>query len=620
MPVNSNQVQALYAIPFIARINRELTHLDTWWTAVSLVGKVNHQDVGGHFLQTLSEAQEQFQALRQDFVHQLAQITHQNIDTTLSLRAQALVDLLFRNLFERTADVAFLAQDPTIADLCHVQLSDYHPYLQTYCGLYSVYQNVAIFNDTLTLMARARNLTEQRIDKSKLMEALAQSGYCEWHAPSMSNLNTASIYYAHAIEKNGKKEGVLLLEFNLQEELHEIEMFLTKENPDYLLALSGENSTVWNKHNLNTHQTLEINKNSAALSKSFSSFQGYAGLPWQATVSLPITSAISDKNDDNGIRLNSTLFPSGLYHIQKLSDFSLLLVILNGKIISLQRHAQAFLPILEDFQRIGKSINACLSGTIKRIYMLNYDRIQTEMRFSSQLAAEFFSRSFYERANDCRWWSLNPDLMLHISQNQHQKLSTVLTDIHTLYTVYQSLIIYNPAGEIMATSALNTTNQTTTNKLDFSVMTCLEPLTYHAVAHADVNNQDTFSFYTAIHINNEMNAILSITFDAKTQLTMMLTDVLPTQNHECTHQNWAAFATQVGVIAQTEHTPNSIKEQTWLQLEYPQNLAIGETKLIEKHINGQRYCIAMTRSAPYREFLLQTGFDHIVFAIVGQVI
>jgi len=34
----------------------------------------------------------------------------------------------------------------------------------------------------------------------------------------------------------------------------------------------------------------------------------------------------------------------------------------------------------------------------------------------------------------------------------------------------------------------------------------------------------------------------------------------------------------------------------------------------------QRYCIAMTRSAPYREFLLQTGFDHIVFAIVGQVI
>lgn len=117
MSTNTEEIQSIYSIPFIDKINQELTYLDTWWTAVSLVGKINRHDDGGHFLQTLSEAQTQFQSLRNDFIHQLARITKQNIETTLSLRAQALVDLLFRNLFERTADVAFLAQDPSVAAL-----------------------------------------------------------------------------------------------------------------------------------------------------------------------------------------------------------------------------------------------------------------------------------------------------------------------------------------------------------------------------------------------------------------------------------------------------------------------------------------------------------------------
>lgn len=75
------------------------------------------------------------------------------------------------------------------------------------------------------------------------------------------------------------------------------------------------------------------------------------GLPWQATACLPISSALSDKENDKeqNIKQDSVLFPIELYQIQKQSDLSLMLVILNGKVISLQRNEKAFLPILEDF-------------------------------------------------------------------------------------------------------------------------------------------------------------------------------------------------------------------------------------------------------------------------------
>jgi hypothetical protein len=620
MSEDSNQIQSLYAIPFIERINQELTHLDTWWTAVSLVGKVNHQDVGGHFLQTLSEAQEQFQALRRDFVHQLAQITQQNINTTLSLRAQALVDLLFRNLFERTADVAFLAQDPTVAELCCSEPNSNHPYLETYCKLYTVYQNVAIFNDQLVLIASAHNINTQKLDQSKLSAALTQSTYCEWHAPSMTIHNATAIYYAHVIEHEGQKQGVLLLEFNLQAELDEIESFLTRENTDYRLGLLSKEGDIWNKHKLNAHATLTIEKNRISLSKSFASFQGYMGLPWRASASLSISHVVSNNEDNGKIRLNSTLFPSGLYQIQKLSDFSLLLVILNGKIISLQRNAQAFLPILEDFQRIGKSINGCLSSTIGRIFMLNYDRIQTETRFSSQLAAEFFSRSFYERANDCRWWALNQSLIQNISQAQYAVAAEVLTNIHQLYTVYKSLVIYNLSGDMIANSQLNTGLHTSPDHLQQDMIARLEPLNYLAIAHTDSDNQDTFSFYAPIRTENEVSAIMSITFDTEAQLAMMLTDVLPKQSDGQTNNAWAAFATEHSIIAHTTHTPDSIKHHVWQQLGSQHALAMGETKLLEVHIDDQLRCIAITRCAPYREFLQQTGFSTPIFAIVGQTI
>jgi hypothetical protein len=612
--------QSLYSVPLIQRIHQELAHLDTWWTAVSLVGKVNHQDVGGHFLQTLTEAQTQFQSLRSDFVRQLTKITQQNIETTLSLRAQALIDLLFRNLFERTADVAFLAQDPSIAALCNTELNTEHHYLETYCQLYTVYQNVAIFNNDLTLTASARKIHPHNIDRNKLSDALTQTSYVEWHAPSASIHNSASIYYAHIIQHNGEKQGVLLLEFNLQVELTAIESFLTQQNPNYRLGLFEKDKEIWNKHELSPHQTLTIEHNLISLSKSFSPFQGYIGLPWQATACLPISSALSENDDEQNIKQDSALFPSGLYHIQKLSDFSLLLVILNGKIISLQRNAQAFLPILEDFQRIGKSINHCLSSTIGRIYLLNYDRIQTETRFSAELAADFFSRSFYERANDCRWWSLNQNLIVTIEQAQYAQASAVLTAIHELYTVYQSLVIFDLAGERIASSSLNHGQEDTPEKLDIDIIARLEPNSYLNITHVDADNHHLFSFYAPIRWQGDTISIIGITFDTENQFSMMLNDVLSKDSDRQTHNAWAAFATEQGIFAHTENTPESIQKSVWRQLGSQQHLKMGETKLLEINDHHHAQCIAITRCSPYREFLLQAGFNTPVFAIVGQTI
>ncbi|MEB0284817.1 hypothetical protein, partial [Sphingomonas sp. 10B4] len=61
---------------------------------------------------------------------------------------------------------------------------------------------------------------------------------------------------------------------------------------------------------------------------------------------------------------------------------------------------------------------------------------------------DIMDRNLYERANDCRWWALTPDIQLlmadafingEMGDDDTQVITRILESINALYTAYSRL-------------------------------------------------------------------------------------------------------------------------------------------------------------------------------------
>ena len=133
----------------------ELRDLQSTWNNLSLLGELTN--VGAE----ISDTRQHFQKLAGDLTNFLVeQSTHQAVEM-LSTRAQNAIDILVRNLYERTADIGFLATDPVFAKLCvdaqtapltAEALAGTHQRMKDYVSKYSVYKNVVLLDSQARVM------------------------------------------------------------------------------------------------------------------------------------------------------------------------------------------------------------------------------------------------------------------------------------------------------------------------------------------------------------------------------------------------------------------------------------------------------------------------------------
>ena len=108
------QAQLLSVIPAVKSYNEQLDMLNKWWGKISLIGKINSQNVAASILDEMQSTKDKFSALQVRLVQSLLneyQLKRLSDDQNAS---QVAIDILIRNLFERTADVGFLATDDDI--------------------------------------------------------------------------------------------------------------------------------------------------------------------------------------------------------------------------------------------------------------------------------------------------------------------------------------------------------------------------------------------------------------------------------------------------------------------------------------------------------------------------
>ena len=659
--LSSQQIkQFTELLPEVKRYLSDLEHQDLWWTTVAMVGKINNENIDPQLLDSIVETQKEFQNLRTLMIESLISRYFNQASSEITLNAQAAIDIIIRNLFERTADVGFLATDDDLIEFMADEHADAQAQsfiehrIEEYVAKYSVYDDIVLVDTD----GKVRAKLKQNNPVSQSHDALIQQAlkttepYLEVYRHSDLFPNkTKSLIYAKRIEKGREIVGVLCMSFEFSEEMDAIFSTLNKDEQGYKLMLldaSGEviasncvSNPVGRKM---TEPKPQAAPSSHAQGMDYCTqthgYQGFMGLPWygfaQANHQVAFNKGQVEFDLEIQIDRDSPIYLHDLEEMNLKVSTLLLIVILNGKITSLKRDVKAFLPILDSFQDISQNIQSIFYEFIEHIHQVLVKTILTKVEFSATLAIEIMDRNLYERANDCRWWALNSTFRKLMSQHhdqqaiskeQSKQLGDILRYINQLYTVYTNIMLYDRSGRILAVSDAEQSHLvgSALPNASATIQTCLalESTQRYAVSPFATtelyDNQHTYIYHAPIKHWQESNLNvggIALVFDSTPEFRAMLDDTEPKyMNAAISEATFSLFTDRNGLVIASTSEHFAIGSELKLPSQV-RSAANGESGAIAWQMDQRNCILGYKVSQGYREYKVKDGYKNDVIAIV----
>lgn len=399
----------------------------------------------------------------------LCQLGTENMRKTvqeIAAKAQVAVDILIRNLFERTADIGFLATDDDIRDfiLKTSELSRPLPIdeenqgetinrtqekerlkkalierFREYTAKYSVYFNIILLDTEGNVLVQMDE--ESRVTKTAdplVKDAMATEGeYLEvYRYTDLLPQNEKSLIYAYRVtRRNGDKSGllgVLCLCFRFENELEGIfKNLTTAEDCSVKLILDKVGCVIASSdpYQVPVGAKMDIvadkeyglvkfaGKKYVAKTCPTKGYQGFFGLGWYGHVMIPIEQAFefaddseAKKNIDDkllhAVMSDPRMFSPELREIPVQADRiqnDLERTVWNGNVKESDPASKVLLWSISD---TGAKTKKIFEQSIGNLHKTVIDSMLTNVWFWAALAVDIMDRNLYERANDCRWWAL----------------------------------------------------------------------------------------------------------------------------------------------------------------------------------------------------------------------
>jgi chemotaxis signal transduction protein len=630
----------------VLAVDRDLHDLALVWTVIETSAAIGCPDEAESILPTLSQTRERFADLQTRLVAQLGQESLAALGDELAATAQCSIDILVRNLFERTADVGFLATDDVLRAHCAATAAERaasQPALLRRLGeyrcKYSVYDDIVVLGTGGDVLARLDTGSElSRSHDPVLAQALSRSGFVERYGPSDLGPAAApgqpALLYAHRIESaQGRSLGVLVLRFRMADEMQRIFDSVARArqalavlliDADNRVRFSNDESFVAVGTLLRPGAPGELalqyfgGQEVLSLMSPARGYQGYAGPGWRAVALLPLALAFRPRDEVAAMREGVALDNDELRRIQAEVDGinrNLRRVVWNGRLLADARGGGRgqLKAVLQQVTEAGSRMRERAGLAVLDLYRTALGRAQQQSAELARLAADIMDRNLYERANDCRWWALSPVLQDVLSQGADaqgaERLNRVLATINGLYTVYARLVAFDAGGRIRGVSnddvqapLLGTVIApellAATLALSDSQHYAVSPFAPTALS----GGVPTYVYLAAVRgaAGGKPVGGIAIVFNAEREFRAMLDDVLDGR------AGIAAFIDGAGcVVASTD--PAHAKGQ-------PLPLRLGEA--IIEH-DDAHYAVATAAAAGYREFKLDDGYQNHVRAVVA---
>ncbi len=557
-----------------------ISQLQHAWDSLALLAQLS--GTGSEMEHTRSA----FNTISNDVLKHLSQETLRKTAAQLSSKAFEIINLLVRNLFERTADIGFFATDDDIRDYLSQYMQDtltdeqqdaMHFRFEEYQKKYTVYENIVLF-DSQGQLIHQLDASQNTLDHFDPIVALAQQStapYIERFYQTEVNGHTyKSLIYAHEVRsRDGRKPlGVLCLCFKFVNELDTIFHNLISESDWSVGVLLDEQRNVIASSDIyqiplgaticaEPDQDWFISRFSGreylCVTKRSEGYQGYLGPGWLGQAMIPLEHAFHHTMRDMVAHIDSEIlhkvmrspliFSDSLLSIPKQAasiQSKLNQSVWNGNIWQSNyvdtQQKNFSKTLLCEISNTGHKTQQIIEQMVSELYQTVVSVMLENSSFCAQMAVDIMDRNLYERANDVRWWALTHDFRERLGQNQVSgddklKMTEVLEYINNLYTVYDNLIVFDRQGEVMAVS-----NHRYNHLLGMQLQdewagrtrSCLSTQDYAVSAFEKTplyNDECTYIYAAPIrHLdNNSIVGGIAIVFDSKPQFQAMLKDVVP---------------------------------------------------------------------------------------------
>lgn len=613
----------------------------------------------------MTDTRQAFATLADDLVRSLSEETYKKALLALKAKGQIAIDIIVRNLFERTADIGFLAIDADIRDYLRQRRESaadqqalsgrLRSRFREYVGKYSVYHDVVLLDaDGQVLLRLDERQQVARTAHALLQQTLTtRQGYVEsFGRVDLLPDSARSLIYSCRVGDGAKADGVLCLCFRFEDEMDGIFAKLRAADDWTILCSLDESGVViassdcWQ---IPVGAPLPIvldedgrivrfaGREYLAATRRTQGYQGYLGPGWYGHAMLPIEHAFDHQAIDNAkaiprellaaLRESDTIFSAALRNIPLQADAiqrELNRTVWNGNVrlaSSTDRDSDFTKVLLREIANAGRRMQETFEHSISRLQETVVSAILDDAQLLASLAVEVLDRNLYERANDCRWWALNGELSRFLTGQKGggRDVGEVLRHINSLYTVYHDIVLFDAAGCIVAVSnpAHGGKVGTLIREPWMAATLQLRDSQHYAVsafARCDLyEGRPTLVYGAAVrHDSGRVIGGIGIVFDSAPQFSAMLRDALPrTESGTIAGGCIGAFVDeQMNVLACT-----SLLEPGDT-LDLPRNLLHADDGAPQTLcIKGTHYAVGVRKTSGYREYTGMGAFGLILIPL-----
>jgi hypothetical protein len=317
----SPEVAPLVArMPAVDEYRESLLRLQGVWDSLSMLGQMSGT------LPDIAATRSAFSALTETLLDSLGRCLLGNVVQHMRNQGQVAIDILVRNLFERTADIGFLSTDTVVREFMQASADDAPDAAQKrqlelrfadYAAKYSVYDDIVVLAPDGRVLARLDQTIQAAAPcrEAWLAEALSGAPYVEHYGASPTMGGRDALLYAAAIRSGSQTLGVMCLSFRLADEMRGVFQQLLSPGDPAVIALvdpQGEvlaSSDRWQlplgavlprSDTGRDHQHLRFaGREYLSVGATANAYEGYHGPGWSARVIVPIDQAFEPRSDDS---------------------------------------------------------------------------------------------------------------------------------------------------------------------------------------------------------------------------------------------------------------------------------------------------------------------------------
>lgn len=505
--IRRNKESLLRVMPEIAGYSGDFASVNKRWGAAITAGMIEagrmDQEAATLFnplIQDMGSTKEKFRLIQDRLIHAILYEMVKKAVLELSDAAKFAINILKRNLYERTADVGYLATDGDLLAFMRLDADDpgqpeararMAARLREYQKEYTVYDEIIALDPTgrvrvqLDESCPIEKSSDPLIARTLGMDANASGDkYVEtFRATDLRPCARQALIYSQAIlDADGRPLGVLCLCFDFEDEMRRICADLAQGGDIAAAIILDERGTVIASARPSVAPvgaTLPLSlstdfsiirldgREHLAATRRTDGYQGFHGLTWYGMAVADLERAFAAEaktaSRDGTNQAHLERVSHELDGIQRESDdilADMTLDSLNGQVKAAKFQADGFVEVLRFVGGIGKEIGGMFRDSIAGLQATIVSSLSKGVQFRAFQANNIADRNLYERANDVCWWGLTPLFRSTLAAlgpgglapAEAQALRENLQYINDLYTPYLRLVLADTDGVVLAVS------------------------------------------------------------------------------------------------------------------------------------------------------------------------